>query len=113
MPNQMFWPLATPERSLFLAAAPRMDGQGQQRQTRSGVPQWTISLFVVWPNDGGTAAIDVVVEAASQPQLSEGQTVAVQGLVLLPWNQGNRSGVALRASSVAPAQPVRAAREAS
>lgn len=74
------------------------------RQT--GEPLFSVQLLVLDDTGGEVIAVTV----AGQPALTVGAPVAVTDLVAIPWQQGDRSGVAFRAASItstgsAPTKP--------
>ena len=71
--------------------APRMD-----RET--GLPLWQCQLAALDETGGEVLAVTV----AGQIDVTVGQPVTVEGLYALPWTQGDRSGVAYRATSIRP-----------
>ena len=58
---------------------------------------WQVQLAALDETGGEVLAVSV----AGQPKVSVGSAVAVDGLVAIPWSQGDRSGVAYRAASLA------------
>jgi len=72
--------------------APRLD-----RET--GQPLWQVQVAALDASGGEVLAVTVV----GQPSVEVGQPVTIEGLVAIPWSQGDRSGVAYRATSIRPA----------
>ena len=70
---------------------PRID-----RET--GLPLWQLQVAALDATGGEVLAITVV----GEPSVNVGQPVTVEGLVAIPWTQGDRSGVAYRAASIRP-----------
>ncbi len=68
---------------------PRID-----RET--GLPLWQVQVAALDATGGEVLAVTV----AGEPSVSVGQMVAIEGLVAIPWSQGDRSGVAYRAASI-------------
>jgi hypothetical protein len=80
-----------------------MGRTGQQKVDSDGQPLWTVELFAL--DEFGGEVIRVTV-AGIQPKVSQGQPVTVEDLEAVPWSNNGRSGVAYRATSIAPpAQP--------
>ena len=50
-----------------------------------------------------TGMVMMEITVAGEPKVKVGEPVAVDGLVAIPWSQGDRSGVAFRATSIRPA----------
>lgn len=69
--------------------APRID-----RET--GQPQWQVQVAALDATGGEVLAVTV----SGRPEVAAGAPVAIEGLVAIPWTQGDRSGVAFRARSV-------------
>jgi hypothetical protein len=90
------------------AAEPRME-MGNQRQKTSrgtGLPEWSIQLFVMDETEGEVIRVTV---AGDQPKVSQGHPVLVKDLEAIPWSNDGKSGVAYRASSIVPAPQSKAA----
>jgi hypothetical protein len=69
--------------------APRVD-----RET--GEPQWQVQVAALDSTGGEVLRVTV----NGRPDVAVGCPVAIEGLVAIPWSQGDRSGVAFRASSI-------------
>lgn len=69
--------------------APRVD-----RET--GEAQWQLQVAAL--DTSGGEVLTVIV--AGRPDVAVGSPVAVEDLVAIPWHQGERAGVAYRASSL-------------
>ena len=70
---------------------------GQAKTDReTGLPLWQVQLMALDTSGGDVIAVTV----AGDPNVTVGQPVQVDGLVALPWNQGERSGIAFRADAV-------------
>lgn len=69
--------------------APRVD-----RET--GEPQWQVQVAALDSTGGEVLTVTV----NGRPEVAVGCPVAIEGLVAIPWSQGDRSGVAFRASSI-------------
>jgi hypothetical protein len=97
------------ERMQFMATRapePKTDQEGRQkRDPRTQEPLWQTELVAL---DADGAEV-IRVATAFQPEVTPGQYVQVGELVASPWSMGDRSGVAYRAASLAPARPARAA----
>ncbi|EUA00734.1 hypothetical protein I547_4477 [Mycobacterium kansasii 824] len=72
--------------------APRIDKE-------TGLVLWQVQLMALDQDGGEILAVTV----AGEPKVKVGEPVAVDGLVAIPWSQGDRSGVAFRATSIRPA----------
>jgi hypothetical protein len=68
---------------------PRID-----RET--GLPLWQVQFAALDATGGEVLAVTV----AGEPSVAVGQMVTIDGLVAIPWSQGDRSGVAYRAASI-------------
>lgn len=79
-------PVARTDRD---TGVPRMD-----RET--GLPLWQVQLAALDATGGEVLAVTV----AGQLEVAVGSPVTVEGLVAIPWTQGDRSGVAYRAASI-------------
>ncbi|MEB0286768.1 hypothetical protein QN345_00100 [Cryobacterium sp. 10I1] len=62
----------------------------------TGLPLWQVQVAALDSTGGEVLAITVV----GQPAVAVGSAVAVDNLVAIPWTQGDRSGVAYRASAL-------------
>ena len=62
------------------------------------MPLWQVQVAALDATGGEVLAITVV----GEPSVAVGQPVTIEGLVAIPWSQGDRSGVAYRASSIRP-----------
>jgi hypothetical protein len=51
----------------------------------------------------------LAITVPGEPAVSVGQPVIVEGLVALPWAQGDRAGIAYRAAAIRPASPAKQA----
>ncbi len=69
--------------------APRLDNE-------TGQPLWQCQLAAL--DETGGEVLNVTVAGALE--VAVGAPVAVEGLVAIPWSQGERSGVAYRARSI-------------
>ncbi|MGH9072238.1 MAG: hypothetical protein ACRDX8_14005, partial [Acidimicrobiales bacterium] len=69
--------------------APRLDNE-------TGQPLWQCQLAAL--DETGGEVLNVTVAGALE--VAVGAPVAVEGLVAIPWSQGDRSGVAYRAASI-------------
>lgn len=86
------------------AAEPRTDREtGVIRTDReSGQPLWQVQLAAL--DSSGGEVLNVTVPG--EPKVTIGAPVAVEGLVAIPWTQGDRSGVAYRATALIGAPPL-------
>ncbi len=69
--------------------APKVD-----RET--GEAQWQVQVAALDATGGEVLAVTV----AGRPEVAVGSPVVVEGLVAIPWHQGDRSGVAYKANSI-------------
>lgn len=71
---------------------------GVQRMDReTGLPLWQTQVAALDTTGGEVLNVTV----AGEPRgLTVGSPVTVEGLVAIPWTQGDRSGVAYRAASL-------------
>jgi hypothetical protein len=94
--------------------APKLDRETQtQRADRvTGALLWVVQVMALDATGGEILAVTVDVE----PKVSVGQYVSLSGLRAIPWTQGERSGVAFRASGLAvtkaPAAPAQSSASA-
>ncbi len=76
---------------------PKNDQQGNQRTDRmSGAPLFMTQLIQL--DEGGAEIINVT--TAGRPDLGQGAEVRPVGLIAIPWQQGDRSGVAFKADAI-------------
>ncbi len=80
------------QRTVHETGAPRIDKE-------TGLVLWQVQLMALDPDGGEILAVTV----AGEPKVKVGEPVAVEALVAIPWSQGDRSGVAFRATSIRPA----------
>lgn len=79
---------------------------GQPRLDRAtGRELWQVQVMALTADGAEILAITV----PGEPAVSVGQPVTVEGLVALPWAQGERSGIAYRASAIRPSAPTKPA----
>ena len=88
-------------------AAPKMDRDTRQQKVdkTTGALQWQLQVMAL--DESGGEIITVTVD--SEPKVAVGQFVRLDGLVAIPWSQGDRSGVAFRASGMAVTKSAAAA----
>jgi hypothetical protein len=79
-------------------AEPRVNRDtGVPRTDReTGQPLFSVQLLALDDTGGEVIAVTV----AGLPKVTVGATVAVTDLIAIPWQQGDRSGVAFRAASI-------------
>jgi hypothetical protein len=77
---------------------PKVRDGRQRTDAQSGVPLFTVGVCVIQARASDVVAVTVAGEPAG---LVPGRPVAVVGLVAMPWEQGDRHGVAFRADSIA------------
>ena len=99
--------------TVSLLPTPKVDREsGQQRaDRRTGALQFQFQVLAL--DDTGGQVLNVAV--GGEPALTIGQQVRLEGLIAIPWSQGERSGVAFRCERVVPAEaarPVSAAKPA-
>ena len=82
-------------------AEPKMDREaGQQKVDRlTGALLWQVQLMAL--DETGGEILTVTVDA--EPKFPVGEFVQLHDLVAIPWNQGDRSGVAFRAAGMTAA----------
>lgn len=79
---------------------------GQPRLDRdSGKELWQVQVMALTAEGAEILAITV----PGEPAASVGQPVIIEGLVGLPWAQGDRAGIAYRAAAIRPAGPTKPA----
>jgi hypothetical protein len=90
------------------AAEARKDfGKDVQKVDReTGRPQWVVELLA---QDSERGEVIRVTVAGDQPKVAPGQSVRIEGLEAIPWNNNGKYGVAFRATAIHPAQQARAA----
>jgi hypothetical protein len=76
----------------FATRAPKADG--------NGLPLYTVQVAAMFGDQGEVLAIKVAGEPVG---IVPGMPVHIVGLVAQPWELGDRSGIAYRASSIRPA----------
>lgn len=86
---QFFCTRAAEARTDRDTGAPRID-----RET--GLPLWQVQVAALDATGGEVLAVTV----AGEPSVAVGEMVTIEGLVAIPWSQGDRSGVAYRASAI-------------
>lgn len=65
----------------------------------TGLALWQVQVAALDSSGGEVLAVTV----AGQPaDVTVGAPVAIEGLVAIPWSQGDRSGVAYRAAVIRP-----------
>jgi hypothetical protein len=74
------------------SGAPRIDKE-------SGLPLWQVQLAALDETGGEVLAVSM----AGEPKVSVGSAISLDGLVAIPWSQGDRSGVAYRAARISVA----------
>lgn len=89
---QFFCTREAEQRTVHETGAPRIDKE-------TGLVLWQVQLMSLDQDGGEILAVTV----ADEPKVKVGEPVAVDGLVAIPWSQGDRSGVAFRATSIRPA----------
>ena len=78
---------------------PKTDMEGRQRQDRmTGAPLFTTQLVKV--DDEGAEIVAVTTPGA--PAVDQGAEVRPVSLVAIPWQQGQRAGVAFKADAIEP-----------
>jgi len=84
-------------------AEPRVDmASGAVRMDKeTGQPLYQVQVAALDSTGGEVLGVTTV----GQPSVNVGSPVTVEGLVAIPWTQGDRSGVAYRATSVKQASP--------
>jgi len=73
------------------------DTQAQKVDRATGALLWQLQVMAL--DESGGEILTVTVD--SEPQVGVGEFVRVAGLVAIPWSQGDRSGVAFRAATIA------------
>lgn len=72
------------------------DTKAQKIDRGTGALLWQLQLMAL--DESGAEVLTVTVD--SEPSVHVGDFVQVAGLVAIPWSQGDRSGVAFRASAI-------------
>ncbi len=85
-------------RTVRETGQPRLD-----RETRRELFQTQVMALTA------EGALILAITVAGEPAVSVGQPVTVEGLVALPWAQGDRAGIAYRANAIRPAGPAKQA----
>lgn len=79
------------------APKPKLDMEGRQRRDRvSGAELFTSQ--VIQFNEDGAEVLAITTPGAPSP--GQGDDVVPMGLIAIPWQQGQRSGVAYRADGI-------------
>ena len=86
---QFFCTRLPEQRTVHETGAPRIDKE-------TGLVLWQVQLMAL-DHDGGEV---LAVTVAGEPEVKVGEPVRVDGLIAMPWSQGDRSGVAFRAASL-------------
>lgn len=86
---QFFCTRAAEQRTVHETGAPRIDKE-------TGLVLWQVQLMALDQEGGEVLAVTVV----GEPKVKVGEPVAVDGLIAMPWSQGDRSGVAFRAAPI-------------
>ena len=66
----------------------------------TSLPLWQVQVAALDASGGEVLAVTV----AGEPTVTVGAPVQVDGLVAIPWSQGDRSGVAYRAAAIRAAK---------
>jgi hypothetical protein len=72
------------------------DTQRQKVDRATGALLWQVQVMAL--DESGGEIITVTVD--SEPKVAVGQFVRLDSLVAIPWSQGDRSGVAFRATGL-------------
>jgi hypothetical protein len=82
-------------------AEPKMDREKglQKIDKATGALLWQLQVMAL--DDTGGEILTVTLDA--EPKISVGEFVQLHDLVAIPWNQGDRSGVAFRAAGMTAA----------
>ena len=76
----------------------KVDEDGRQKkQRKTNEPLWTVQVMALDPSGGEVLNVTV---AGAPPKVSVGQAVFPAELEAIPWNQGQRHGVAFRCASL-------------
>lgn len=86
---QFFCTRAAEQRTVHESGAPRIDKE-------TGSVLWQVQVMALDGAGGEVLAVTV----AGEPEIGVGEPIAVEGLIAMPWSQGDRSGVAFRAASI-------------
>jgi hypothetical protein len=79
---------------------------GQPRLDReTGRELWQVQVMALTEDGAEILAITV----PGEPAVTVGQPVIIEGLVGLPWTQGDRAGIAYRAAAIRAAGPTKPA----
>lgn len=89
---QFFCTRAAEQRTVHETGAPRIDKE-------TGAVLWQVQVMALDSAGGEVLAVTV----AGEPAVRVGEPITVEGLIAIPWSQGDRSGVAFRATSLRPA----------
>lgn len=92
-------------RATYQVSRPVMektDQNGAQKFTRGNEPMWTVQVVAMSLDESGAEVLNVTV-AGVPPKLTPGQMVTPVDLEVIPWSQGERSGVVFRAKELVPA----------
>ncbi|OBH16615.1 hypothetical protein [Mycolicibacter sinensis] len=94
---QFFCTRVPEQRTVHETGAPRIDKE-------TGLVLWQVQVMALDPDGGEVLAVTV----AGEPEVKVGEPVSLDGLIAIPWSQGDRSGVAFRATSIRPGGPAAA-----
>jgi hypothetical protein len=81
------------------ACRPRQLEHLQKIDKATGALLWQLQVMAL--DDTGGEILTVTLDA--EPKISVGEFVQLHNLVVIPWNQGDRSGVAFRAAGMTAA----------
>jgi hypothetical protein len=79
------------------APKPKTDMEGKQRRDRMTGEELFTSQLIQF-NDEGAEVLNITTPGAPTP--AQGDDVVPVGLIAIPWQQGQRSGVAYRADGI-------------
>ena len=79
---------------------PKMDRESGRQRADMQTGELLSSVQVMAIDDSGGDVLSITVPG--EPKVAVGQSVRIDGLVAIPWEQNGRSGVAFRATAVLP-----------
>ena len=87
------------QSQVTLDPEPKKDNKSGEQSTdrNTGQPIWQTQVFVLGPSGG---AVLLVRTSGDKPSVKAGQSVVFEDLEAVPWANGDRNGIAYRASGL-------------
>ena len=102
-------PISTERLSfVFIEAAVKADFEsGAQKLNRDGDPQWRVTLLVT-SDEFKAETCDCTIASKTEPSFPAMSYVQLEKPVAVLWQQGERAGLAISATSIRPANAPKA-----